>query len=68
MVSLIEGGKPRIEIIREYKLNPSTLDRWIYEYKNPTNQSNPELELSKEQKEMQNLKESYTKHKWNVIF
>ncbi len=27
MISLIEGGKPRIEVINEYELRPSTLDR-----------------------------------------
>ncbi len=56
MISLIEGGKPRIEVINEYELRPSTLDRWIYEYKSPSNPNNPELNLSPEQREIAELK------------
>ena len=29
MVQLYENGKPRKEIIREYDLTPSALDKWI---------------------------------------
>ena len=56
MISLIEGGKPRKEILKEYDLNPSTLDRWVREYKKPTNTINPEVQLSKEQQEIAQLK------------
>ncbi len=56
MISLIEGGKPRVEVINEYDINPSTLDRWIAEYKNPTNPKDPELRLTEEQKEIAELK------------
>ena len=29
MVQLYENGKPRADIVREYELSPSALDRWI---------------------------------------
>ena len=34
MVDLYENGKSRIEIVREYELTPSSLDRWIAQYRN----------------------------------
>ncbi len=33
MVLLYENGKSRIEIVREYELTPSSLDRWISQYR-----------------------------------
>ena len=29
MVQLYQNGKPRKEIIREYDLTPSSLDKWV---------------------------------------
>ena len=29
MVKLIENGKPRSEIIREYELSPIVFERWV---------------------------------------
>ena len=29
MVQLYQSGKPRQEIIREYDLTPSSLDKWV---------------------------------------
>ncbi|WP_393960402.1 transposase, partial [Priestia megaterium] len=29
MVQLYQSGKPRKEIIREYDLTPSSLDKWV---------------------------------------
>lgn len=33
VVSLYEGGKSRQDIVREYDLTASALDRWISQYK-----------------------------------
>ncbi len=35
MVKLYENGKPRKDIIREYDLTPSALDKWIKQKKHP---------------------------------
>ncbi len=56
IISLIQGGKPRKEVLEEYNLGTSTLDRWIREYRNPSNASNPEIKLTKEQIEIAKLK------------
>ncbi len=56
MISLIESGKPRKEVLSEYNLNSSTLDRWIAEYRNPSVKNNPEIKLSVEQQEIARLK------------
>jgi transposase len=34
IVQLYQNGKPRKEIIREYDLTPSSLDKWIGQSKN----------------------------------
>jgi transposase len=33
MVQLYQNGKARQEIIKEYDLTPSALDRWVKQYK-----------------------------------
>lgn len=32
MVQLHASGKPRVEIIREYDLAPSSFDKWVRQY------------------------------------
>ncbi|WP_347550012.1 IS3 family transposase (plasmid) [Pseudalkalibacillus hwajinpoensis] len=61
MVQLHENGKPRSEIIKEYELTPSSLDRWISQFtesgsfKESDNRSPEETELMKLRKENQRL-------------
>ena len=61
MVQLHENGKPRSEIIKEYELTPSSLDRWISQFTNSgsfkekDNRSSEETELMKLRKENQRL-------------
>lgn len=55
MIRLIESGKPRKEVLLEYDLNPSTFDRWVKEYRNPSDINKPEIELSAEQKKIAEL-------------
>ena len=55
MIRFIESGKPRKDVIYEYELNPSTLDRWIKEYRNPTSVKTPEIQLTDEQKRIAEL-------------
>ncbi|MBN8209104.1 IS3 family transposase [Bacillus sp. NTK071] len=61
MVQLHENGKPRSEIIKEYELTPSSLDRWISQFsksgsfKESDNRSSEETELMKLRKENQRL-------------
>ena len=55
IIRLVESGKPRKDVLYEYTLNPSTFDRWIKEYRNPTNVSKPEIELSNDQKRIAEL-------------
>lgn len=61
MVQLHENGKPRSEIIKEYELTPSSLDRWISQFtesgsfKERDNRSPEETELMKLRKENQRL-------------
>jgi transposase len=61
MVQLHENGKPRSEIIKEYELTPSSLDRWISQFtksgsfKEKDNRSSGETELMKLRKENQRL-------------
>ncbi len=61
MGQLHENGKPRSEIIKEYELTPSSLDRWISQFtksgsfKEKDNRSSEETELMKLRKENQRL-------------
>jgi transposase len=55
IVQLYENGKPRKDIIREYDLTPSSLDKWVNQSK--TTGSFKEREnLTPEQKELQELR------------
>lgn len=62
MVRLYENGKPRNEIVREYDLTPSALEKWIKQHQNTgsfnhqDNLSDDEKELIKLRKEVQHLK------------
>ena len=61
MVRLYLNGKSRAEIIREYDLTSSSLDKWITQYKNSgsfkekDNRTEEENELIKLKKENQRL-------------
>lgn len=51
MVQLYHNGKPRAEIVRDYELTPSSLDKWIKQsktsgsFKEKDNRSPEEVEL-----------------------
>jgi transposase len=61
MVQLYLIGKPRKDIIREYDLTPSSLDKWIGQskttgsFKEKDNQTPEELELNRLRKENKQL-------------
>lgn len=55
IVQLYENGKPRKEIIREYDLTPSSLDKWISQNKT-TGSFKEKDNLTLEQKELQELR------------
>jgi len=62
MVQLRLSGKPRIDIIREYDLSPTALDRWVMQsersgsFKEKDNRSPEENELIRLRKENTQLK------------
>lgn len=62
MVKLYENGKKRADIVREYDLTPSALDRWIKNhqetgsFKAEDNRSEEENELMRLRKEVQQLR------------
>jgi transposase len=61
MVKLYESGKPRKDIISEYDLTPSALDKWIKQnktsgsFKEKDNRKPEQTELIKLRKENQRL-------------
>lgn len=61
MVDLYKSGKPRIAIIREYELNPSTFDKWVKQgtttgsFIEKENLTPEQKELIKLRKELKNL-------------
>lgn len=61
MVDLYQSGKPRMDIIREYELNPSTFDKWVKQgsatgsFKEKDNLTPEQKELIKLRKELKNL-------------
>ncbi|PLS18720.1 IS3 family transposase [Bacillus sp. M6-12] len=61
MVQLYQNGKPRKDIIREYDLTPSSLDKWISQhnasgsFKEADNRTPQESELVKLRKELKQL-------------
>jgi len=62
MFQLYTNGKSRADIVREYDLTPSALDRWIEQsqstgsFKEKDNRTPEEAELIKLHKEIQQLK------------
>lgn len=62
MVKLYENGKSRADIVREYDITPSDLDRWIKNhqetgsFKAEDNRSQEENELLDLRKEVQRLR------------
>ncbi|MCS5428486.1 transposase [Staphylococcus aureus] len=62
MVQLFKNGKSRKDIIQEYTLTPSALDKWIKDYdktgsfKHQDNLSEDEKELKRLRKENKQLK------------
>lgn len=61
MIKLIESRKLCYEVLYEDDINPSTLNHWIKEYRNPSDTNNPEIELTAEQKKIAEL-EAKNKH------
>lgn len=61
MVKLYENGKPRKDIISEYDLTPSALDKWVKQsqtsgsFKEKDNRTPEEAELIQLRKENQRL-------------
>ncbi len=61
MVQLYLNGKPRKDIIREYELTPSALDKWIKQhqtsgsFKESDNLTPEQQELNKLRKELKQL-------------
>jgi transposase len=61
MVQLYLNGKPRKDIIREYDLTPSSLDKWVSQsqtsgsFKEKDNLTPEEQELNKLRKEIKQL-------------
>lgn len=61
MVQLYNNGKPRKDIIREYELTPSSLDKWIKQsqttgsFKEKDNLTPEQIELAKLRKENKQL-------------
>ena len=62
MVQLYMNGKPRKDLIQEYSLTPSALDKWISQYKtsgsfkksdNWTSEESELIELRKQLKQLQ---------------
>ncbi|MBD1374018.1 transposase [Hazenella sp. IB182357] len=62
VVQLYQNGKPRKDIIKEYELTPSSLDKWIRQSQNSgsfrekDNRTNEENELIQMRKELQRLR------------
>ena len=61
MVELVNAGKPRTEIVREYKMARSVLDKWVKKYNNTgsfkakdnrTDEENELLRLKAENKQL----------------
>ena len=67
MVQLYLNGKPRKDIIREYEVAASALDRWIAQsetsgsFKEKDNKALEQLELEK-------LRKQSNSWKWRMIF
>ncbi|SEV97103.1 transposase [Aliicoccus persicus] len=55
MVRLFESGKPKSEILREYDLPPSSLDKWVKNHQS-TGSSNHLDNLTDEEREMRQLR------------
>ena len=62
MVALYENGKSRSDIVREYELTPSSLDRWIKQFRqsgsfkekdNRTPEEQELIELRKRNKQLE---------------
>ncbi|SDZ39856.1 transposase [Thermoactinomyces sp. DSM 45892] len=62
MVQLYQSGKPRKDIIEEYQLTPSSLDKWVLQsqnsgsFKEKDNRTKEENELIQLRKELQRLR------------
>ncbi len=56
MVQLYLNGKPRKDIIREYELTPSSLDKWINQHQT-TGSFQEKDNLTPEQKELSGTSE-----------
>ena len=67
MVQLYQNGKPRKDIIREYDLTPSSLDKWMNQ--SQTSGSFKEKDnLTPEEEELIELRKEISNWKWKMIF
>lgn len=67
IVQLYLNGKPRKDIIREYNLTPSSLDKWVSQ--SQTSGSFKEKDnLSSEEQELIRLEKKISSFKWRTIF
>ena len=55
MVDLYQSGKPRVDIIREYDLTPSSFDKWVKQART-SGSFNEKDNLTSEQKELIELR------------
>ena len=55
MVELHRSGKPRKDILREYDLTPSTIDKWVKQYKQSGSFKEKD-NLTPEEKELRELR------------
>ena len=55
IIQLKESGVPRKQLLKDYDLKAQTFDRWLKEYRSPSNSSNPEITLTDEQKQIAKL-------------
>lgn len=55
IVDLIENGQPRHQVIKEYELSPSSVDRWLKQSRT-TGSFKHKDNLTEEQREIRSLK------------
>jgi transposase len=55
MVQLFECGKKRAELVREYELTPSAIDRWIHQF-STTRSFKTKDNITDEQRELTQLR------------
>ncbi|WP_434121419.1 transposase [Salinicoccus roseus] len=67
MVRLFENGKPKSEIVREYDLTPSSLDKWVKNHQATGSFSHLD-NLTDEGREMRQLRKETNNLRWKMTF